>query len=239
MDRLQQLRVVTGAFEADTRALDLSKPTAALRWRGQDLVAHLGEIHRWVAAIVTTGTRQTRTNVPELTEPAADWYAGGRRMLLDTLESRPASDPVWTLKRSDRTAGFWHRRQLHETIVHLWDLRSTADPDAAPPAEVDAETHADGIDELFDVFVPKAAEQNKASLPSPLTLRATDTDRFWTVHRDFSCDFETLSRSTVVAGPAGALLLFAWNRYTPASAALTITGSDKVVEEFRRAHIRP
>jgi uncharacterized protein (TIGR03083 family) len=239
MEHLQQLRAVTAAFEADARALDLSQPTAALRWTGHDLVAHLGEIHRWAAAIVTTGQRQARTNVPELTQPAADWYAGGRRMLLNSLESRPASDPVWTLKRSDRTAGFWHRRQLHETIVHLWDLRSTLDPDAPPPPEVDAETHADGVDELFDVFVPKAAEQTQASLPAPLTLRATDTDRFWTVHRDLSCDFDTVSRSTVVSGPAGALLLFAWNRYTPASPALTISGNAKVVEEFRRARIRP
>ena len=94
----------------------------AARWGVRDLVEHLAGIHHWAAA-------QAR-DVAET--PLATARSTSRR----STATAPRSCGT-TLRRSRRTrsaprcsAGgrptFWHRRQLHETLVHLWDLRTAA-----------------------------------------------------------------------------------------------------------------
>lgn len=240
MEHLEALRAVTEAFEREIPRIRLDRGTAALRWTGNDLVAHLGAVHRWAAEIVRTGHRQPRTNVPRISGSPLEWYSESRRILLETLDATDPMTPVWTHQRSHRVVYYWHRRQLHETLVHLWDLRSVEDPLAPPPAEVTPALHVDNVDELFEVIATKRAEQERVSLPGPLHLQATDHARHWTIHPDFSCEpVERGRRGALVTGSAGALMLFAWDRYLPDHPRLEVSGDARIVDVFRRAHIRP
>lgn len=240
MDYLAELHALTGAFERDIRSTDLSRPTAALRWSGVDLVAHLGEVHRWAAEIVRTGHRADRENVAQLEGDAAEWYADSRRQMLDLFDATDPAKPVWTHQRSNRTARYWHRRQTHETLVHLWDLRSVTDAAAAAPTEASPSLWVDTVDELFEVFATKRAEQEGVSLPAPLRMKATDHRREWTIHPDFTCEPVAVGRrGATVTGTAGDLALFAWGRLDSESQRLTVAGDAAVVDVFCRARIRP
>lgn len=241
MTALGDFEVVTAAFEHDLAKAELDAPLASIRWTVRELAAHLGEVHRWVIGNVATGHRGQRENVPTLTVPPLQWYASSRRALLDQFASVATDEVCWTMSPTDRTVGFWHRRQLHESLVHLWDLRSARDADALPPAEVGPATHADGIDELFDVFLPRSSEADRTPLGGTLRLVATDVDRTWDF-ADHWGDVPT-TPSAVVHGTAGDLLLLAWNRRTISGgllpARLHLEGSAAVVDGFRRASIRP
>ena len=50
-------------------------------------------------------------------------YAQCAAELRSTLESLDPSAPARTLLERG-TVAFWYRRQLHETLIHLWDLRT-------------------------------------------------------------------------------------------------------------------
>ncbi|HRQ01144.1 MAG TPA: maleylpyruvate isomerase family mycothiol-dependent enzyme [Terrimesophilobacter sp.] len=240
MDHLAALHSLTEAFERDIPATNLDHPTAALRWSGLDLVAHLGGVHRWAAEIVRTGHRAPRDNVPPLEGDPTQWYSESRRELLDLLDTTDPSKPVWTHQRSHRTARYWHRRQAHETLIHLWDLRSVTDPNAPAPGEAEPALWVDTIDELFEVFATKRAEQERATLPNPLRMHATDHHRKWTIHPDYTCEPVAKGRrGATVTGTAGDLALFSWGRLAPTSDRLGIDGEQAVVDAFVRARIRP
>lgn len=232
MNYLASLEVVTEAFLHDLGSADPLAHCADIRWTTIELAAHLGAVHAWSAANVRTGTRNPLISVPQLEGPAVDWYATNRTDLLDTLRDHPAQQLCYTLSTTDRTVGFWHRRQLFETLVHLWDLRSAADASAPAPPEVDAAVHADGVSELFDVFLPRSG--TLAPLGGTIQLIATDTDDRWTFGNDWqSAAGEEPTAS--VSATAGELLLWVWNR----GAQLEATGDEHLVERFVKARIRP
>jgi len=89
------------------------------------------------------------------------------------------------LDRTDRRAGFWPRRQLHEVVVHLWDVRSVDDPTPDSLADVPGEVTADGVDELLQM-APSRLDSNRSPLPGPLALHATDTGSRWLLGTDWA-----------------------------------------------------
>src|SRR5690606_28879827 len=235
MDHLRALHTLTAAFEVDVRTTDLDGKCAALRWSGHDLVAHLGTVHRWAAEIVRTGHRADRDNTPALDGDPAEWYAQSRLELLNLLDSTDPTKPVWTHQRTQRTARYWHRRQAHETLIHLWDLRSIQDASAAAPAEAEPALWVDTTDELFEVFATRRAEQERISLPGILRMTATDHRRQWTIHPDFTCEPVARGRrGATVTGTAGDLALFAWGRIPPEPGRLDVDGDQKIIDAFRR-----
>lgn len=232
MEYLPSLEAVTGAFLRELGAADPGARCASIRWSTSELGAHLGEVHRWAAACAREGKRQHRSNVPELSVPVAEFYAENRRGLLETLRELDPAAPAYTLSTSDRTVAFWHRRQLFEALVHLWDLRSAADPDAPPPAEVGPEVHADGVSELFDVFLPRAGLL--APLGGVIQLEATDTGDTWIFGNDWQRD-DPEPPTARVSGTAGELLLYVWNR----AERVERWGDLGALRRFERAHVRP
>jgi uncharacterized protein (TIGR03083 family) len=232
---LEQLRVVTGAFLRDAEVAEPTASCADIRWTVAELVAHLGAVHRWAAANAREAKRHPRTNVPSLDVSLAEWYSSSRDMLLDTLDELDPAGQTYTLSKADRTVAFWHRRQLFETLVHLWDLRSAVDAAAPPPPEVPAETHADGVSELFDVFLPRT--KLSAPLGGGLELVATDTDARWSFGNDWQTDGDHEITASVTA-PAGELLLWVWNRGR-ARDAVALDGDLAVVERFQRSRLTP
>lgn len=232
MTYLPHLEAVTGAFLSGLDGVDTAAACASIRWDVAQLAAHLGEVHRWAAACAREGKRQHRTNVPEIGMPVAEFYAANRSLLLTTLEALDPAATTYTLSKLDTTVEFWHRRQLFETLVHLWDLRSATDPDAPPPAEVAPALHADGVSELFDVFVPRAGML--APIGGVIRLGATDTGDWWVFGNDWQRDDETAPTATVT-GTAGELLLYVWNR----DERVERWGDLDALRRFERAHVRP
>jgi uncharacterized protein (TIGR03083 family) len=175
--------------------------------------------------------------VPKLEVPPLHWYSDSRDELLSTLRELSPEARTYTLSKTDKSVAFWHRRQLFETLVHLWDLRSASDPLAPPPPEVTPDVYADGVSELFDVFLPRAG--TLAPLGGGVRLDAIDTGDAWRFGNDWQRDGDHPITASV-SGPAGELLLWVWNRglaRTPAT--LTMVGDLEVVRRFEKARLRP
>jgi len=230
MEYLDHLETVTGAFERELRAADPAAACASIRWTTAQLAAHLGEVHRWAALNASTGKRNPRTNVPEIDVAPVRWYSESRRILLSTLGSLDASAPAYTLSAVDRTVAFWHRRQLFESLVLLWDLRSAISADAAV-GEVAPAVQADGVSELFEVFLGRAPAGEP--LGAVVALEAADTGDRWVIGPDWRLG--SGSADAVISGNAADLQLYAWNR----TRNVAITGDPAAVERFERGHFRP
>lgn len=232
MNYLSHLEVVTGAFLHDLEVADPAAPCASIGWNTAELAAHLGGVHGWAAECIRQGARGHRENVPDPRTPLLEFYAAQRTFLLETLREFDPAAETYTLSESDKAVGFWHRRQLFETLVHLWDLRSAADPDAPPPVEVGPDVHADGVSELFDVFLPRA--RLLAPLGGIIRLVATDTGDSWVFGNDWQRDDPETPTATV-RGAAGQLLLYVWNR----AERVERSGDLTALSRFEKAPVRP
>ncbi|MFO6451789.1 MULTISPECIES: maleylpyruvate isomerase family mycothiol-dependent enzyme [unclassified Aeromicrobium] len=153
-------------------------------WTTADLVRHLGSIHRWAAAIVLSGQRIVDEPDARATEPLDEWYAGTATALIAALQAVDPDEPVPNFARIDEVAGFWPRRQLHETCVHRVDLAQALGlPDVA--WDVDPQVAGDGISEVVRVFGRRMTERGRRPrVDAPVRLVATDLDRSWIVAPD-------------------------------------------------------
>jgi uncharacterized protein (TIGR03083 family) len=167
---------------------------------------HLGGVHQWAAHAVAAGSPQLEPEAAGPLDPAAlaDWYAGHAGHLIDVLSARPADAPAWAMDPTNRTAGFWRRRQVHETTLHLWD----ADLALGAPRPIDPPLAWDGVLEVVDVVYPRQVRLRRIDpLPGRLRLRATDGP--WSTNLG---EGEPLD----VAASAEVLLRLLWHRADPA-----------------------
>jgi uncharacterized protein (TIGR03083 family) len=120
-------------------------------------------------------------------------------------------------------ASFWRRRQLHETLVHLWDVRTPAGlgVDVAP------EVWADTVDEVVTVMQPRQVRMGRMEpLPAPIALVATDVRAAWrtaSVHDDHD------KAAVEVRGPASDLALMLWGRRAPDDVPSLVVDGDRAV----------
>lgn len=207
---LPVLAELTGAFTEVLRAAD---PAAAVPdcagWTVADLATHLGNVHRWAAAIVRTGEVQPQNFATGAADDLAPWYAESAQLLLGELEAAAPEDPCWHFGGTEKTKAFWYRRQVHETAVHLADAGSShvLDPAVA----------ADGVDEVLAVMLPRVTRWHAVpQLPGPVTLRAADTGDTWTVHPGEPPALgPVVADAATVEAPARDLLLRLWKRTGP------------------------
>ena len=177
---------VTRDFAEAIRAADLSAPVAACPgWQVRDLVGHLGRIHRWATDILASGQRTPFTDGP------VDAPTVRRRRPIGT-PSAPAAcarpcrtsssrQPCWNFSGVHQIRGFWPRRQVHETRMHLFDLDSASGRERA----FDAALSADGVHEVFQVFFPRQATRGfPVDLTGPLRVLATDIGMSWLLMPD-------------------------------------------------------
>ncbi|WP_240930560.1 maleylpyruvate isomerase N-terminal domain-containing protein [Isoptericola sp. BMS4] len=210
-------------------------------WRVRDLVVHLAGVHRWAAGMAR------RERVPDAVEAPDhelhDTYTAAAAELRETLGSTPLSAAAWTLL-GDGTAEFWHRRQVHETLVHLHDLRVAglgSGPAVARrrPVDVPAAVWADAVDEVVTLFQPRQVRLGRlAPLPATVALDATDTGdrRVLGAHEDGRA---AARPAAAVAGPARDLALVLWGRLTTREAGLEVDGDADVVAEVLASPIVP
>lgn len=153
-------------------------------WTTADVVAHLGTMHRWSAAIVLSGQRIAEEPAARMMEPFDEWYAGTATALIAALQAVDPDEPTPNFSGIDQVAGFWPRRQLHETCVHRVDLvQALGLPEAV--WDVDPQVASDGISEVVRVFGHRmTARGQRPHVHAPIRLVATDVDRSWIVAPD-------------------------------------------------------
>ncbi len=145
-------------------------------WDAAELWEHLGSVHRWVTAhlrersLEPISRRSIRIDAP--TDGSwAPWLAQGGAELVASLRSVGASEPVWTWSGDDR-AGWWSRRQLHETVVHTADGALAIGEDFS----VDPAIAADGIAELLDNAIVRLSLGATTPPPTDATIHVHATD---------------------------------------------------------------
>lgn len=147
-------------------------------WTLHDLTDHLGGVHRWVVTAIREGHGRG-ASAPAPSDPAdlVEWFRSGAEELLAALHGDPKA-PAWSFSREPghRTLGFWQRRQMHENLIHRVD----AEQACGLTVHLDAEVAADGIAEVFDVFVPRMRARGVlGDLARPVLLRRSDGPGEW------------------------------------------------------------
>lgn len=227
---------VTRDFADAIRDADLSSPVAACPgWQVRDLVGHLGRIHRWASDILTSGQRTSFTDGPvdvATADEAADWYTERAARLCDAVQDLEFDQPCWNFSGVHQIRGFWPRRQVQETRMHLFDLDTASGRERA----FDAALSADGVHEVFQVFIPRQATRGFAvDLTGPMRVLATDIGMSWLLMPDADQGAKLYPRGgdapvAELSGTATDLLKVLWKR--PSVGEIMGEGDRDVLDRF-------
>lgn len=163
------MRADGAAMTAAARlGLDAEVPSCP-GWTVKTLLNHTGRVHAWAAATVAAG--QLASFPPRPDEVTPEWFEEGVAELCGTLQGADPDAEVGNHLGAPERAIFWHRRMANETAVHRWDAEAAH----AVTTPIDAGVAVCGIDEILDVYIPRALAQNPgADLGGSLHLHATD-----------------------------------------------------------------
>lgn len=221
--------VAASIIDADIAFLD--------GWTVRELVAHLGAVYAMAAANVEAATTDPTAPGPEAEAPddgLLDWFGERRTRLLTALAEADPAAPCWTFPGVG-SADWWRRRMTHETAIHLWDLRATADsPEGAEPP--DGDQGADGVAEYVEVSLRfSASRPNRVYPDRSLHLHRTDGPGEWMFTRgatetEVSVTEEHGKGDAAVRGHGGSLLLWVWGR--PVS-GIELFGDAEVAAEWQ------
>lgn len=212
-------------------------PAAPVRacpgWTNTDLAIHTTGVHRrvahWTANRLPKPERWPDHEPADAAAPWA-WCRAGLELVLSALADIGPDESVWSWT-DRRNGGFYHRRMLHETVVHRWD----AEDAAGISSHIDAEVATDGVNEIFDVGMRFRGDGSSTEYPEgDVLLERTDgTDR-WRVRAidgtllvAHNGDAGTNADATV-QGHAEDLLLYLWGRGGQA----TMSGNTDVAEAW-------
>ena len=151
------------------------------------------------------------------------------------MEAVAPGEPRWTWAKPDGgdTSDWYFRRIAQETLVHRIDAELAAGGEVS---DVDAAFAADGIAEMFEVFIPLAAGQAIGGDGETLHLHATDADSEWlvTLHAERVDAVRGHAKGdAALRGAARDLLLMVWGR--DPLGAVEHLGDDSVIATFRAA----
>ncbi len=222
LDYVAVLERAGGEFVDRVGASDLDRVVPSCPgWAIRDLAAHQGRVWEWARQCLETGSPAERAEVPVQDADLGPWLTESRDSLVASLRSTDPATPTWTFGPRPHTAGFWRRRQAHEVTVHLWDLQAAA----GTPVDLPEDIAADGVDEVFSVFIPRQVRLERMSTPETgVRLHLPDG-------RSYDLGSPVTAHAT---GSAGDLLLALWGR-VPLE-RLDITGDpDAARMAFQRA----
>jgi uncharacterized protein (TIGR03083 family) len=202
-------------------------------WTVADLIRHTGLIHRWAERIIRTRATgrldqsEIDADPPEYVSRYAQWLIAGAAELSRTLQAAGPDAACWAWGPGQH-ARWWARRMVHETIMHRCDLVLATGHDPA----LDAETSADGIDELLtNLPYGRRTKVSMAALPADgqtLHLHATDSDGEWMITLapgGMSWERGHGKGDVAVRAPVADLLLLAYGRVDPADPRLQLFGN--------------
>lgn len=212
-------------------------------WTVGDAVVHVGQGGKWVTGIVRDGldghTSLERVAADPQPDPADEatllpWFRNAVDELHAALVALDPQARGWTFDGPDEPLRGWCRRRAHETAVHRWDVDSAG----ARPDPIDRDLAVDGVDELFEVFLPRFGARVTGE-GQTLHLHATDEGLpsgtgEWTA--TFTPGGLTWERGhakgdAAVRGPVSDLLLLLWGRVPPAR--LEVFGDAEVVDRWQ------
>jgi uncharacterized protein (TIGR03083 family) len=218
LDHLALLELVQRELHGTIDLVPADAPVPSCgRWTVTELVDHLAGIHHWAAAMARGEDEEP---LERGTVPLAEHYARCAHEVTATLAALGPDAPGRTLE-GPGPASFWRRRQLHETLVHLWDLRTAGGlgVDAAP------EVWADTVDEVVHVMQPRQVRlQRMPALDVPVDLTALDAGRTWRLGPG------GVAPRVAVAGSAESLALLLWGRRTPGGPHLAVAGDGAALD---------
>jgi len=230
-----------GALLAEAAEADLGAPVpAAPGWDAAQLVRHTGLMHTRASVILATGTleRPTREN-GMLPEPPADdgvlaWYRATLAGLVAAMRGLDDPNrPAYSFSPAHGRMGFWTRRMAHETAIHRVDAEQAA---GRPVTPVPPALAADGIDEVFTVFVPTFGGDRSPGDGRTVHLHATDAggEGEWLLRfapGGVEAERGHAKGDAAVRGPAQGLYLWLWGRAPLAD--LDVHGDPSVATALR------
>jgi uncharacterized protein (TIGR03083 family) len=220
---LVALRRESDALSAAARGHLGATIPAVEGWTVGQVVAHVGQGAQWAVHLVRDGMDATDALLALRPDPDVDelgkdglltWFDSCTDELCAALEAAGPDATCWTFS-GDGPARFWWRRRAQETAIHRWDVASATG--AAAPIERDLAL--DGIDEVFELFVPRLGDRLAGGGES-LHLHATDEGLpegagEWTISftpEGPACERGHAKGDAAVRGSASDLLLLLWNR---------------------------
>lgn len=197
-------------FERGVRSTEAHLPVLSCPgWTVEELVHHLGEVHQWAAAAVRertiTSPPAAADHAPTALAPTdlATWYRQHADALIEELRRAGPDAPAWNFAdpAGGGAASWWLRRQVHETVMHTWDLGTAGDV----PALLDPARSWDAVLEVRDVFYPRQVRLERIEpLPAALVLTPTDLETEPAVIGE--------GERRLVTGDAASLMLLVWQR---------------------------
>jgi uncharacterized protein (TIGR03083 family) len=229
-DYLIKLETAAQRFAELLAEGDLEAPVPSCPdWNLADLAEHLGGIHQWANHAVLAGNPDGEAT-PTPTDRAGliEWYQVSAATLLTTLRTTDPAAPAWGFGPKPRTAAFWHRRQAHETAMHLWDAGASQ----ALPIQIDPALAADGIDETVGVFFPRQVRLGRMpALERSLAVTVDVVDTAdeggrWVFAGDGTGapSAPDAAAEATISGPAQTVWLLLWGRTGLNDPLLTISG---------------
>ena len=176
---LDHIRADVERFAAALERGPLDAPVEACPgWDLAQLAAHLGSVHRWAR-------RAGLVPAPDTTQRTVGhrWVlcSGKARSLIEALASVDPDGPTWHPFPVAQVARIWPRRQAQETVVHRWDAEAAV----GSPSPIDPELASDGIDEYFEIALPRLGVREHLELPAgSLHVHCTDVAGEWLVDCD-------------------------------------------------------
>jgi uncharacterized protein (TIGR03083 family) len=208
-------------FTADLRSLVAAGRTgpaeapvgACPGWTVARLCIHVGSLARWATEVLRAPGPFDVKQLERAPKGAeVDYLAAGIAPLLAAVEQCAPAAQVWTWAGPSTGRGWWTRRLMHEIAVHRWDGEAAV----GAPAPIPTDVAIDGIDELFELFVPRRiAQHDGTDVGGSIHLHCTDGDGEWTFNTFdgvFSLTHGHAKGDCAVRGPASALLLMQWGR---------------------------
>jgi len=219
--------------------LDVPVPTCP-EWTLRDLIEHTGQDHRWQAEACRVDAGgfpdvATMQATPADGQSHAEWFQEGVDAAVATMQAVAPGEARWTWAKPQGgdTSDWYFRRIAQETLVHRIDAELAANGEAS---DVDPDLAADGVAEMFEVFVPLVANQPIGGQGETVHLHATDADSEWlvTLHAARVDAVRGHAKGdAALRGAARDLLLMVWGR--DPLGAVEHLGDDSVIATFRAA----
>lgn len=183
MDYLSEYERVSARLVRELDEVDPERVVPACPgWTVADLALHIGGGERWAASILLSGREQHRPEVLRSAISWADWYQATSAALAAAIRAVDPAEPCWNFAPVEQRAAFWSRRRAHEALVHLADVRQAAGGVEAGREVIPPELGADGVDEVFSVFLPRMlARGAEPAVTRPISFSTTDTSDQWTL----------------------------------------------------------